>query len=178
MKPQDITDFWLDLPDEVLFRANDDFDAGLRSQFGDIHAVAVAGELDDWAQTRDGRLALILLLDQMSRNLKRGTPAMFAADKKALALAVRAIELGDDALGDPSLKRWYYMPFMHSELLADQERCVELCSQPGMEATLPFAIEHRDIIARFGRFPHRNKVLGRPMRDQEQAYLEKGGFAG
>ena len=87
---------------------------------------------DDWADSRDGRLALILLLDQMSRNLKRGTPDMFAADAKALALAAKAIELGDDDC-EPSVKRWYYMPFMHSEKLADQDRCVELCRQPGLE---------------------------------------------
>lgn len=178
MTEREIIDFWLGLPDAVLFSSDPDFDAQLLSRFGDAHARAVSGELDDWAETKDGRLALILLLDQMSRNLKRGTPGMFSADSKALALAAQAIELGDDADREVSVKRWYYMPFMHSEQLADQERCVELCRQPGLENTLPYAIQHRDIVARFGRFPHRNKMLGRAMRPEEQAFLDEGGFSG
>ncbi len=178
MNPREVMEFWLGLPDEVLFAANPEFDAQLLARFGDLHAKAVAGALDDWVETPDGRLALILLLDQMSRNLKRGTPQMFVSDPKALALAAQAIELGDDAPVLPSVKRWYYMPFMHSEVLSDQERCVELCTQPGMEATLPFAIDHRDIIARFGRFPHRNLVLGRATTVEEQRFLDDGGFSG
>jgi len=119
-----------------------------------------------------------LLLDQLSRNLQRGTLAMFAADPKALALAGAAIGKGDDRDCDASVKRWYYMPFMHSEDLADQETCVALCRQPGLEETLPFAITHRDIIARFGRFPHRNDMLGRATTAEEQAFLDAGGFSG
>ncbi len=178
MKPQDVADFWLQQPDKSLFIANDAFDAELQSRFGDVHAMAISNELDNWQSTKAGRLGLILLLDQMSRNLKRGTPGMFANDTRALALANRAIELGDDKDELPVVKRWYYMPFMHSEKLADQERCIELCSQPGLEATLRFAVLHRDIIAAYGRFPHRNKLLGRTMRPEEQVYLEEGGFTG
>lgn len=177
MTPRDVIDFWLGLPEDAYFTADADFDERLRGRFAGAHDSAMSGEFDDWADSRDGRLALILLLDQMSRNLKRGTPDMFAADAKALALAARAIELGDDDC-EPSIKRWYYMPFMHSEQLADQDRCVELCRQPGLEETLPFAITHRDIIAKFGRFPHRNAMLGRTTTAEEQAFLDSGGFSG
>lgn len=178
MTPRDVIDFWLAQPEKAYFVADTGFDGRLRETFGTAHGKAVSGELDGWSETRDGRLALILLLDQMSRNLRRGTPAMFAADPKALALAAKAIAMGDDSDCDVSLKRWYYMPFMHSEALADQERCVELCRQPGLEDTLPFAITHRDIIVRFGRFPHRNSLLGRTTNSEEQEFLDAGGFSG
>lgn len=178
MTPRDVIDFWLAQPEEAYFVADTGFDERLRDKFAGAHDSAVSGELDDWADSRDGRLALILLLDQMSRNLKRATPEMFAADAKALALAAKALDLGDDADRDASVKRWYYMPFMHSEQLADQERCVELCRQPGLEDTLPFAITHRDIIVQFGRFPHRNALLGRTTTAEEKAFLDAGGFSG
>jgi uncharacterized protein (DUF924 family) len=178
MSQREIIDYWMGLPDKALFTSDPAFDAELQTRFGELHTQAVNGLLDDWAETKDGRFALILLLDQMSRNLKRGTPAMFAADPKALALAAQAIALGDDEGQEPTVKRWYYMPFMHSEQFVDQERCVELCRQPGLENTLQYAIDHRDIVARFGRFPHRNKVLGRAMKPGEQAFLDEGGFSG
>ena len=177
MTPRDVIDFWLGQPEEAYFVADTGFDERLRETFGIAHGKAASGELDSWGESRDGRLALILLLDQMSRNLQRGTPAMFAADQKALALAAKAIAMGDDGDCDVSVKRWYYMPFMHSEALADQERCVELCRQPGLEKTLPFAITHRDIIVQFDRFPHRNEILGRVSSDAELEYLKThGGF--
>lgn len=178
MTPRDVIDFWLAQPAEAYFVADTGFDERLRGTFGIAHGKAVSGELDAWGETSDGRLALILLLDQMSRNLHRGTPAMFSADHKALALANEAIAKGDDGECDVSVKRWYYMPFMHSEALADQERCVALCRQPGLEETLPFAITHRDIIDQFGRFPHRNVMLGRSTTAEEQAFLDAGGFSG
>ena len=178
MTPREVIDFWLAQPQQAYFVADTAFDDRLREKFGAAHASAVAGELDNWAETRDGRLALVLLLDQMSRNLHRGTAAMFDADPKALAIADNAISMGDDADCDASVKRWYYMPFMHSEALVDQDRCVELCGQVGLEDTLPFAVTHRDIIVQFGRFPHRNEVLGRTTSDAEQAFLDAGGFSG
>ncbi len=178
MTPRDVIDFWLGQPEEAYFTADEAFDERLRATFAAAHDKAVSGELDDWADSRDGRLALILLLDQISRNLKRGTPDMFAADEKALALAAKAIELGDDGNCDASVMRWYYMPFMHSEKLAEQDRCVDLCRQPGLEETLPYAITHRDIIVQFGRFPHRNDLLDRSTTAEEQAFLDAGGFAG
>ena len=178
MTPRDVIDFWLAQPDEAYFVADPAFDDRLREKFGAAQAQAASGDLDAWQETRDGRLALILLLDQMSRNLHRGSPDMFAGDAKALSIAARAIELGDDDDCDVSLKCWYYMPFMHSEELADQDRCVELCKQPGLENTLPHAVTHRDIVVRFGRFPHRNTILGRDTSADEQAFLDEGGFSG
>lgn len=178
MTPRDVIDFWLGQPEKAYFVADTGFDDRLREKFGIAHGKAVSGELDSWGETRDGRLALILLLDQMSRNLQRGTPAMFAADPKALALATKAIATGDDGDCEVSVKRWYYMPFMHSEAPADQEKCVEFCRQAGLEDTLPFAITHRNIIVQFGRFPHRNGMLGRDTTGEEQAFLDAGGFSG
>lgn len=178
MKPRDIIDFWLAQPDKKLFSVDPAFDSELKQKFGEIHADAAAGRLDDWLETVDGRLALVLLLDQMSRNLGRGTPAMFANDNKALAIAKRAIAEGDRDVLTPAEYRWHVMPFMHSEDLADQDRCVELCREAGLEDTLPHAIEHRGIIARFGRFPHRNRILGREMTEKEQEFLDEGGFSG
>ena len=178
MTPRDVIDFWLAQPAKAYFVADAKFDDRLREKFGVAHAQAASGALDTWQETRDGRLGLVLLLDQMSRNLHRGTPGMFAADAKALAIAATAIDLGDDGDCDPSIKRWYYMPFMHSEALADQDRCVELCEQPGLEDTLPYAITHRDIIVKYSRFPHRNAVLGRVTSVEEQAFLDAGGFSG
>ena len=178
MTPRDLIDFWMAQPDETLFSADPAFDAELADRFGALHAQAADGGLHDWRQTPDGRLAVVLLLDQMSRNLGRGTPAMFANDDAALTLAGKAIALGDDDVLPPAQAKWLYMPYMHSETLADQERCVELCRAAGFEAPLPHAIEHRDIIARFGRFPHRNKVLGRETTPDEQQFLDGGGFQG
>jgi len=178
MIPRDVIDFWLAQPAKAYFTADARFDDRLREKFGATHANAASGALDAWQETRDGRLGLILLLDQMSRNLHRGTPGMFGADPKALALAAKAIDLGDDGECEASVKCWYYMPFMHSEALADQDRCVELCKQPGLEDTLPFAVTHRDIIVRFGRFPHRNAILDRMTSAEEQAFLDSGGFSG
>jgi len=178
MKPRDIIDFWMAQPQKKLFSVDPEFDAELRDRFGAAHADAVAGKLDGWLETLDGRLALVLLLDQMSRNLGRGTPAMFAHDDKALAIASRAIAEGDRTSLPPAEYRWHVMPFMHSEKLADQDRCVELCREAGLEDTLPHAIEHRDIIARFGRFPHRNRILGRETTANEQQFLDEGGFSG
>jgi uncharacterized protein (DUF924 family) len=179
MNPGEIIGFWLTQDESRYFEADAAFDDLLRQWFGAVHQRALDGMLSDWEESQEGRLALILLLDQMSRNIHRGTPKMFAGDAKALVLANRAIEAGDDAAcGDPEVTRWYYMPFMHSEKLSDQDRCVRLCREAGLEETLPFAIEHRNIIARFGRFPHRNAILGRRMGAAEQAFLDGGGFSG
>jgi uncharacterized protein (DUF924 family) len=178
MKPREIIDFWMAQPQKRLFSVDPEFDAELRDRFGAAHADAAAGRLDGWLETVDGRLALVLLLDQMSRNLGRGTPGMFANDDKALVIASRAIAEGDRDVLTPTEYRWHVMPLMHSEDLADQDRCVELCREEGLEDTLPHAIEHRGIIARFGRFPHRNRILGRETTEKEQEFLDDGGFSG
>ena len=178
MTPRDIVSYWMEQPEKRLFSVDPGFDAELKDRFGALHAQAVAGGLSDWEDTTDGRLALVLLLDQMSRNLNRGTPGMFAHDAQALSLASRAIAEGDADVLPAAEMRWHVMPFMHSEDLQDQQRCVELCRELGLDDTLPHAIEHRDIIERFGRFPHRNRLLGRAMSEDEQEFLDQGGFSG
>jgi len=119
----------------------------------------------------------MVLLDQFPRNAWRGNPHMLATDGKALAAAKQAIEAGFDRECDPALRRFFYLPFMHSEVLAEQERSVELNAALD-DNTQRFAVLHRDIVARFGRFPHRNRMLGRPSTAQEQKFLDEGGFAG
>jgi uncharacterized protein (DUF924 family) len=178
MSPRDIISYWMAQPEKRLFSVDPDFDAELKDRFAVSHARAVAGGLADWEGSSDGRLALVLLLDQMSRNLNRGTPGMFAHDAQAVLLAKRAIAEGDADVLQAAELRWHVMPFMHSEDLQDQRRCVELCRELGLADTLPHAIEHHDIIERFGRFPHRNALLGRAMRPEEQQFLDQGGFAG
>ena len=122
-------------------------------------------------------LALLILLDQFPRNAFRGQARMFATDAAAREVARSALETGFDQRVDETLRPFFYMPFMHSELLADQERCVELC-QPLDDNTRRFAVMHREIVKRFGRFPHRNDVLGRESTADEKRYLAEGGFKG
>jgi uncharacterized protein (DUF924 family) len=119
----------------------------------------------------------LVLFDQFPRNTWRGSPHMLATDGKALAVAKQAVEAGFDLHCEPVLRRFFYLPFMHSEVLAEQERSVEL--NAALDAnTQRFALLHRDIVARFGRFPHRNGMLGRSTTAEEQKYLDEGGFAG
>lgn len=135
------------------------------------------GECDTWAQDAFGALALLILLDQFARNAFRGTPRMFASDAKARAVALSAIGAGFDKMAEPDLRHFFYLPLTHSEQLADQDRAVELARGLGGEA-LRYAVLHRDIIEKFGRFPHRNAVLGRTTTPDEQKFLDDGGFAG
>ncbi|MGE0211507.1 MAG: DUF924 family protein [Parvibaculaceae bacterium] len=176
--PRQILDFWFDLTDDVAFGADPKFDRLLEERFGGTLAAARRGKLDAWEKTPEGALALVLLLDQMSRNVHRGTPAMYEQDEKALEMAERAIARGEDMALPKEQRRWLYMPFMHSEKLADQERCVELCRASELADTLPYAIDHADIVRRFGRFPHRNAILGRTSTRGETDYLDGGGFKG
>lgn len=154
------------------------FDEEIRRRFGPLYAEAACGRLDAWRVRPDGALALIILLDQFSRNLFRDRPDAFAQDARALALAEGAIARRFDMIAPKKRRPFFYMPFMHSENLDDQNRSVELFkARLPASANLPFAKEHRDIIVRFGRFPHRNAVLGRAMRAEEAAYLAAGGFS-
>ena len=176
---RDIIDFWLAAGEQKWFRKDAAFDRTLTARFGATLKAACDGRLDDWRTEPDGCLALILLFDQFSRNIHRDTPAMFAQDARARALASEALAQNWDAPYPPALRRWFYMPFMHSESLADQKRCLALfrraaLPQPDQNA----AQEHADIIARFGRFPHRNQVLGRASSEEEKRFLADGGFAG
>jgi uncharacterized protein (DUF924 family) len=142
-----------------------------------LHEAAARGELNGWLATEDGALALMVLLDQFPRNAFRGTPRMYATDALARELANTAIAAGHDRAVDAQLQLFFYLPFGHSENPADQERSVALAQRLG-QPSLSHAEGHRDIIRRFGRFPHRNPILGRGMRPEEQEFLDKGGFAG
>jgi uncharacterized protein (DUF924 family) len=169
--------FWREAGPKRWFAHEEAFDAQFRSQFLALHERAARGELSAWARTADGALALIILLDQFPRNAFRGTMRMFATDAMARRAAGAMIERGQDQGIDETLRAFVYLPFEHSEDLADQDRSVELCRPLGGE-TLKWADLHRDIIRRFGRFPHRNKILGRTTSPEEQAFMDGGGFAG
>ena len=159
------------------FERSDAFDAKIRERFAGALEAARAGGLDDWAATPRGCLALIILIDQFSRNLYRGSPEAWSADPAALALTRRALEAGHDAELGKDERKFLYMPLMHSEALADQEDCVrlfrELADGDAEDVSLDFAVRHRDIVARFGRFPHRNETLGRASTAEEIAFLEE-----
>ena len=179
--PADIIAFWEEAGPEKGWKKDAAFDAEIRRRFGATWNDAVEGRLNLWPETPDGALALILVLDQFSRNMFRDDPRAFKADPIARATADAALAEGFDHRVEPELRAFFYMPFMHSEELADQDRCVRLfetLDAPGAEANRKFAEVHRDIIARFGRFPHRNPILGRSTTPEEQAFLDAGGFKG
>ncbi len=176
--PQDILDFWLAAGPQKWFAKDDAFDAAICARFFEAHEAAARNDLDAWESTRESALALVILLDQFSRNLHRGSSRAFAADPKARGIAARALEKGFDAAMPMPLRQFFYLPFMHSEDVADQERCVALYRALGDEGLLKYADDHLDIVRRFGRFPHRNAVLGRQTTAEEQAFLDAGGFAG
>ncbi|KQT88100.1 DUF924 family protein [Aurantimonas sp. Leaf443] len=175
--PQTIVDFWREAGPERWFVKDSEFDETIRQRFGDLYERAAAGDLDDWAEEPTGALALVLLLDQFPRNLFRGSPQAFATDGKALSIAKAALERGDATTVGEDVNQFLAMPLMHSEDAVDQESCVAWMREIG-EENLSFAEEHRDIVARFGRFPHRNAVLGRETTPEEAAFLAEGGFSG
>jgi uncharacterized protein (DUF924 family) len=167
--------FWFEeTPSELRFKKDPAFDAAIHERFGALHEQAVAGAGAEWAATADGTLALLVLLDQFSRNLYRDDPRAFACDEAARAIAETAIERGFD-LAVPSERRvFFYLPFEHNEDLADQERCCRLVRERiGDAKSIDFAERHRAVIARFGRFPHRNKALGRASTPAEEHYLSQ-----
>ncbi|HUF45975.1 MAG TPA: DUF924 family protein [Aestuariivirgaceae bacterium] len=174
----EVVSFWLAQTEKIWFSADPVFDAEVLSHFAELVERAKSGAFDHWADGAEGALALVILLDQMTRNIYRDSPEMFAADGKALAVAKGAIERGFDETLSTLKRRWLYMPFMHSEDLADQERGIELFAQSDISESLPFAVEHAEIIRRFGRFPHRNAILGRQTTPEEAAFLAGGGFSG
>src|SRR5690606_17845736 len=174
----DVVEFWKEAGPELWFRGGEAFDARCRERFLDLHMAASRGELADWVNNPEGALALILLLDQFPRNIFRGSAHAYATDPLALSTSRRAVELGHDRAFDPDLRSFFYMPYMHSESLEDQQRCTELFSDlPGSQSA-KWSTHHRQIIERFGRFPHRNRLLGRATTAQEQAWLDEGGFQG
>ncbi|OYO31649.1 DUF924 family protein [Janthinobacterium sp. PC23-8] len=185
---QDVLDFWFLAPDNPAhgqsraewFRKDEAFDAQIRERFGALIDTAIAGGLHDWAATPRGALAQILLLDQFTRNVYRGTPRAFAGDPQALALAIALTQSGQDQELEPTLRAFVYMPFEHAEDLAMQARAVELFQlltqlREGYESMLDYAQRHQEVIARFGRFPHRNAILGRDSTPEEAAFLQQPG---
>ena len=175
---EDVIAFWRDAGQDRWFKPDAGFDAQIRERFLETHEAAAAGRLDEWQRTADGTLALLILLDQFPRNMFRGTPRAFATDSKALKIAENAVENGHDRKVEASMRSFFYLPFMHSEKLADQERCLALYQELGEAEALKYAELHLDAIRRFGRFPHRNEILGRQPTPEEIAYLEGGGFRG
>lgn len=178
MTPADILGFWREAGYDKWFGKDDAFDAAIHTRFAALWRTAAGGELASWEASDDGALALVIVLDQFPRNMFRGTPQAFSSDALARTVAARAMARGADARAEPALRQFFYLPLMHSEDLADQQACVVLYEALGDPHELEYAVEHRDIIARFGRFPHRNRALGRATTADEQAYLNSGGFSG
>lgn len=172
-----VTAFWREAGRQSWFSKDAAFDDAFRARFLALHEQAVQGGLDHWLNDAEGALALLLLLDQFPRNCFRGSPRMYASDAQARAAAARVIETGLDLRIELELRLFIYLPFAHSEALADQDYSVALQQSLG-EEPLSHARGHRDIIRRFGRFPHRNAILGRTTTAEETAFLTAGGFAG
>ena len=171
-----ILDYWKSLGQEGWFNKDEAVDRGIGERFAETHAKAAAHALDDWRQAPDSCLALVIMLDQFSRNMFREDGRAFAQDSYALELANHALVEGFDKQVEPALRSFFFMPFMHSECIGDQQRCIALFHGLGGGEALKHALVHHDIIARFGRFPHRNPLLGRHTTPAEQAYLDGGGF--
>lgn len=178
MSPKDVLEFWLSLSDEDYFQQSESLDALIRQTFRDAHEAAKKGAYDAWQATPEGTVALVILLDQFSRNIYRQSAAAFAGDEKSLEIAKAAVARGDDMRSSPDMRKWLYLPFMHSENLDDQQTCIRLCERSGFESTQKWARIHSDVIERFGRFPHRNDVLGRKSTLEELRFLDQGGFSG
>ena len=176
--PADILSFWRQAGPERWYTRDDAFDAEVRRRYLGLWQRAAAGELSAWEDSDDGVLALTIVLDQFPRNMFRGDPKTYASDAIAREVASRAIGRGADTRVPEDLREFLYLPFMHSEHLGDQHRCVDLFRKAGGTDNLRYAEDHAAIIARFGRFPHRNPILGRSTTAEEQAFLDEGGFQG
>jgi uncharacterized protein (DUF924 family) len=170
-----IVHFWHTAGPSKWFARDDAFDAELRARFLDDHFAAARREREALLDDPEGALALILLLDQVPRNVFRDSAHAYATDPLAREYATRAIDAGFDLLVDPALRIFMYLPFEHSETLADQDRAVALCEALGDANYLKYAQAHRDVIRRFGRFPHRNRALARVNMAEEQTWLDAGG---
>jgi uncharacterized protein (DUF924 family) len=184
MAPNTVLDFWFGADpstfNEAWFRNNEAFDARCAALFGDTLRAALDGALRVWADTPLGALALVIVLDQLCRNIHRGTDLAFAGDARACRVAGAAIQAGVERLLTPVQRVFLYLPFEHSEVLADQDRSVGLFESlagtfPDAARVIDYAHSHRDVIRRFGRFPHRNAPLGRTSTPEEAAYLAEPG---
>jgi uncharacterized protein (DUF924 family) len=173
---QAVLEFWFDEPARrQWFSATPAFDSEIRERFESTWRQARDGELSDWEQTPAGALALVILLDQFPLNMYRGEAISFSTEAQARAVAGRAIDRGFDRQLPFDRLAFLYLPYMHSESLADQERSVALFEAAGLGKNLEFAQGHRDIVRRFGRFPHRNRILGRDSSAEELAWLASPG---
>ena len=177
-RSDEVLAFWRAAGPDRWFKKDDAFDADIRTRFLKAYEDAAAGRLAHWEANPECALALVILLDQFPRNMFRGNPRTFATDPLALTVADRALAHGFDQRVPQSERLLFYLPFEHSEDLAHQERAVALIGAMGDPELLKWADLHADIIRRFGRFPHRNAVLGRATTPEEQEFLDKGGFAG
>lgn len=175
MSAREMVAFWRDAGAGKWFNGGAEFDAECRERFLEAHFTAARREFAGWMDDAEGALALLLLLDQIPRNVFRGSAHAFATDGLAREIAERAVDAGFDMRIDVPMRIFFYMPFEHSEDMADQDRAVALFTAMGNAGYLDYARRHRDVIARFGRFPHRNAALGRTSTPQEQAWLEAGG---
>jgi uncharacterized protein (DUF924 family) len=169
---QEVLDFWFSEDAERHWLASTPaFDQGIRRRFAEMSARAASGELRSWEETPEGCVALCILLDQMPRNMFRGSPRAFATDAKALAVAARAVNLGFDRDLAPEHKQFLYLPFVHSEDVANQLRALALFEAAGLRDALEFVKGRLALVRRFGRFPHRNAILGRTSTPEELKFL-------
>jgi uncharacterized protein (DUF924 family) len=178
MTPETVVDFWQAAGEERWFTKDSAFDASLAMHFGEALKQAKLGKFDHWADTPQGALGLVILLDQVSRNIHRGSPLTYEGDARALAIAKSAVANGFHQKMPSSRAQWLIMPFHHAEDLECQDRAVALSTTMGLAGMIYWARAHHDIIKRFGRFPHRNPILGRTSTPEELAFLKSGGFAG
>lgn len=171
--PQNIIHFWfVENGSEQWFQKNTEFDECIRTKFHTVYDDALHGKTAGWRTTPEGRLAEILILDQFARNMFRGTPQAFAGDQKALALAKDAVATGDDTRLDSTQRQFVYMPFMHSESREVHAEAVALFEKLGNPQALTYELMHKEIIDRFGRYPHRNSILGRASTSEEVEFLK------
>jgi uncharacterized protein (DUF924 family) len=177
-KPADVLTLWIGAGHDKWFKSDPAFDADIRARFLPTYEAAVAGRISHWEATPEGALALTIVLDQFPRNMLRGAAHIYAADPVAREVVKRAIARGFDQQVAHDMRRFFYLPLMHSETFADHEESIRLHRAYGEPESLRYAEHHADIIRRFGRFPHRNKLLGRATTPQEQAFLDGGGFTG
>jgi uncharacterized protein (DUF924 family) len=176
-RPGAAAEFWAPLGHSIWFGKDPVFDQKFRAAFATEHGAAARGELMPWLVTPEGALSLVILLDQYPRNAFRGTPRMYATDTLARIVANAALDLGHDRQVGDDLRLFFYLPFAHSEELPDQDRSVSLAADLP-EPAPSHSHGHREIILRFGRFPHRNAILGRTSTPEEESWLKAGGFAG
>jgi uncharacterized protein (DUF924 family) len=175
--PSTVLDFWFkQISPDMWWKKDHDFDLRVRTTFLQVHQAAAACELSAWRDTPEGRLAEIIVLDQFSRNMFRDTPGAFAFDPLALALAQEAVRAGVHSTFESSRKMFLFMPYMHSESKQIHETAVKLFgSDPALKGNLDFELRHKAIIDRFGRYPHRNIILGRPSTPDETEFLKEPG---